>query len=195
MTLQERSPGGRATDTLWARQAARLGSVLSQHMHNSRLQPFSNQRADASSSWGHTGMDLAHSSDLWDQLQPPGMLTELLGWDGTEAMLPGKQQPQFRGSPGPQPRGELRNALSTQASIILEDASENRAVSSAPGLCQPPPLGQDTLGIPWLEPFNPHSPAKPPRWEVCRAAGTRQHHERDGQSCRTEAYFVGYKFL
>lgn len=139
--------------------------VSSQHTHDSAgLQALSNQRADTSSSWAHSGTDLTHSSDPWDQLQPPGMLTELLGCDGPEAMLPGKQQPQFQGSPAPQPRREVRNALSARASIILEGASENRAVSSAPGLCQPPPLGQDTLRIPCLEPFNPHDPAKPPRW-------------------------------
>lgn len=43
--------------------------------------PSAARGADASSSWGHTGTDLAHSSDPWDQLQPQEPLTELLGCD------------------------------------------------------------------------------------------------------------------
>ena len=122
-------PRRQVTDALRARQAAGPGSVSSQHTHDSAgLQALSNQRADTSSSWAHSGTDLTHSSDPWDRLQPPGVLTELLGCDGPEAMLPGKQQPQFQGSPAPQPRGGVRNALSARASIILEGASENRAV-------------------------------------------------------------------
>lgn len=84
-------PRRKGTDALRARQAAGPGSVSSQHTHDSAgLQALSNQRADTSSSWAHSGTDLTHSSDPRDQLQPPGMLTELLGCDGPEAMLPGK---------------------------------------------------------------------------------------------------------